>query len=253
MRPVISSPYAACATLILFAVSAGGFVSPASAQMPIAVSAPVAPPPLPAYAQPALPGAGYLWIPGYWAWQAGEYFWVPGYWSKPPRAGLYWTPGYWAWDDADHDYLFFNGYWSPKVGFYGGVDYGFGYAGDGYNGGHWQGGQFLYNRDENNVAGTHVASFAEPSSGKASPVAFNGGAGGVQAFPTPEQLLMARDRRVRRTPEQIRQQDLASRLTTQRYDQNGGRPPIAATPRAAEMPGGHATLPPDESLGSKAG
>jgi WXXGXW repeat (2 copies) len=28
----------------------------------------VAPPPLPVYEQPICPGDGYLWTPGYWAW-----------------------------------------------------------------------------------------------------------------------------------------------------------------------------------------
>ena len=38
------------------------------------------------------------------------------------------------------------GYWGPHVGFYGGVNYGYGYDGDGYEGGYWQGRDFYYNR-----------------------------------------------------------------------------------------------------------
>src|SRR6516164_10560718 len=39
-----------------------------------------APPPLPIYELPPLPAEGYIWIPGYWAYdyEFGDYFWVPG-------------------------------------------------------------------------------------------------------------------------------------------------------------------------------
>ena len=37
------------------------------------------------------------------------------------------------------------------VGFYGGINYGFGYPGDGYYGGQWRGREFYYNRTVNNV------------------------------------------------------------------------------------------------------
>ena len=40
---------------------------------------------------------------------------------------------------------------APRVGFYGGVNYGFGYAGVGYQGGYWNNGAFFYNRSVNNV------------------------------------------------------------------------------------------------------
>jgi len=34
-------------------------------------------------------------------------------------------------------YVFHVGYWGPVVGFYGGIDYGYGYVGRGYYGGRW--------------------------------------------------------------------------------------------------------------------
>ena len=83
------------------------------------------PPPLPEYEQPPLPAPGYLWTPGYWAWNNDDYYWVPGTWVEPPEQGLLWTPGYWAY--ADGVYAFNRGYWGPHVGFYGGVSYGYGY------------------------------------------------------------------------------------------------------------------------------
>ena len=74
--------------LLLFAAIAG--VSEAAAQL---VSITIAPPVLPVYVQPALPGPGYIWTPGYWAYGDDDYYWVPGTWVLPPTVGLLWTPG----------------------------------------------------------------------------------------------------------------------------------------------------------------
>src|SRR5262249_10222656 len=93
----------------------------------IGVSVSVAPPVLPVYGQPPIPGPGYLWTPGYWAWGPPGYYWVPGTWALPPRVGLLWTPGYWGWGGAG--FVFHTGFWGPTVGFYGGINYGFGYGG----------------------------------------------------------------------------------------------------------------------------
>ena len=84
-----------------------------------------APPPLPTYDQPPIPGPGYVWTPGYWDWSddAGDYYWVPGTWVEPPQRGVLWTPGYWRYYNGR--YLYSDGYWGPQVGFYGGVDYGY--------------------------------------------------------------------------------------------------------------------------------
>ena len=53
----------------------------------ISVSVNLAPPELPVYEQPAIPSAGYLFTPGYWAWDDGEYYWVPGTWVLAPQPG----------------------------------------------------------------------------------------------------------------------------------------------------------------------
>ena len=52
---------------------------------------------------------------------------------------------------ADNAYAWNGGYWGPHVGFYGGVNYGFGYGGADYQGGYWRNGAFNYNRSVNNV------------------------------------------------------------------------------------------------------
>lgn len=53
---------------------------PAHAQIAVDVSVDVPPPPLPYYEQPPIPAEGYIWAPGYWAWDpvALDYYWVPG-------------------------------------------------------------------------------------------------------------------------------------------------------------------------------
>jgi len=81
-----------------------------------AISVDVPPPPLPIYEQPPIPGPGYIWVPGYWAWSDDfSYYWVPGTWVLAPEPGLLWTPAYWAWNDGM--YVFCPGYWGPHVGF----------------------------------------------------------------------------------------------------------------------------------------
>jgi len=107
------------------------------------VQATEAPPPLPEYDQPPCPEDGWLWTPGYWAYSTGGYYWIPGTWVAPPQVGVLWTPGL----------LGIRGwrlpvprrYWGPHVGFYGGVNYGFGYGGVGFVGGRWAGNSFAYN------------------------------------------------------------------------------------------------------------
>ena len=114
----------------------------------------IAPPPLPVYEQPVIPGDGYIWTPGYWAYSDDGYFWVPGTWVRPPTVGYLWTPGYWGWGGGY--YAFHSGYWGPHIGFYGGINYGYGYGGYGYEGGYWNHGGFYYNRGINNFGGVHI-------------------------------------------------------------------------------------------------
>ena len=147
-RRLLSGLAASCA-LAVFSVCAAPM---AAAQ--VAVSITIAPPALPVYEQPEIPAPGYLWTPGYWAYGPDGYFWVPGTWVEPPAVGLLWTPGYWAWSDGV--FVWNAGYWGPEIGFYGGVDYGFGYTGHGYVGGYWRDHDFYYNSAVNNVTQVQV-------------------------------------------------------------------------------------------------
>ena len=218
----------ATAALALDAAPIARLVAPAGAQVRMVVSAPTAPPPLPVYAQPSIPGVGYMWVPGYWAWDGQEYYWVPGYWALPPAADLYWTPGYWSWDQAGGVYAFNAGYWAPTVGFYGGINYGSGYSGEGYHGGRWRDGRFFYNKDVNNLAGAGIASvFSELGPAAPGGAAFNGGVGGTTARPTPDEVALVRKPHLGSTPDQLRHAHDARQIPALRFDRNHGVPPIA--------------------------
>ncbi len=175
-----------------------------------------APPPLPVYEQPACPVEGYIWTPGYWGWNADyyDYNWVPGVWVAPPRVGLLWTPGWWGWNNGA--YAFNQGYWGSHVGFYGGVNYGYGYTGNGYWGGRWQGNNFQYNTAVTRVNKTVIHntyvnnSFAKNVN--ASRTSFNGGNGGIKAQPNAEQRkAMTNANKVGPTSEQLNRQQAAAK------------------------------------------
>jgi hypothetical protein len=115
--------------------------TPAHARVFVSVG--IAPPAIPLYAQPPMPAEGYIWTPGYWAWNGEGYVWVDGAWVLPPYEDALWTPGYWAYGPSG--YFWNAGYWGPTVGYYGGINYGFGYFGTGFVGGYWRGGHLWYN------------------------------------------------------------------------------------------------------------
>ena len=192
---------------------------------------------LPIYEQPVCPGDGYLWTPGYWAYDdsVSDYYWVPGTWVQPPEEGFLWTPGYWGWRDGG---FFFNeGYWGPQVGFYGGINYGFGYSGEGYEGGRWDNGYFFYNRSLNNldVARNHNVYDAKISNHNESRVSFNGGTGGIEARATAEQEATANQRHVEPIAAQTLHAQTARATPELRASANHGKPPIAATSKPGEF------------------
>ncbi|MFZ0498853.1 MAG: hypothetical protein WAM52_06945, partial [Steroidobacteraceae bacterium] len=209
-----------------------------SAALFVGVSVNVAPPALPVYVQPPCPEPGYLWSPGYWGWNDGAYYWVPGTWVEPPEVGFLWTPGYWGWQEGA--FLWHAGYWGPHVGFYGGVNYGFGYDGAGFAGGYWRGNAFMYNRAVVNVGPTFVTnvySRTDVYHGAYQHVSFNGGPGGVVAHPSRSQLAAAHEHHVAFTSVQQRQEHLAFSNRSLRADYNHGRPSIAATARPGAFRG----------------
>ncbi len=229
-------------TAVLFAVILGvGAMAPLSAayaQSDLVVSVDVEPPPLPVYDQPPIPEPGYLWVPGYWAWDDDVgYYWVPGTWVLPPEPELLWTPGYWGWDDGL--YLFHPGYWGPQIGFYGGVVYGFGYDGVGYEGGYWRDRHFFYNRTVNNFGNVTIPNVYSKTVivNNRTNVSYNGGAGGTAARPTPEQIAAEKEHHIPPTAVQTQHVELAAKDPSLSLNANHGHPTVAATAHPAVLNG----------------
>ena len=204
----------------------------------LSVSINVAPPVLPVYVQPVCPGEGYIWTPGYWAWDDddADYYWVPGTWVLAPEPGFLWTPGYWGWSGGA--YLWNAGYWGEHVGFYGGVDYGFGYVGSGFEGGYWQGRNFYYNTSVMNVNSTIIHNTYRKTvinNTSARRVSYNGGSGGIRARPTAAQERYRNERHIQPTSVQTEHQHAAASDRTLRASVNHGKPPVAATAKAADF------------------
>ncbi|MGA7424662.1 MAG: YXWGXW repeat-containing protein, partial [Candidatus Sulfotelmatobacter sp.] len=223
--------------LVLLAIPVA-LSSPSSAQIGIGISVHIGPPALPVYEQPICPGAGYLWTPGYWAWDddAG-YYWVPGTWVVAP-VGMLWTPGYWGWNNGL--YLWNAGYWGPHIGFYGGINYGFGYGGVGFGGGEWRGGAFFYNTAVMHVDTVHITNVYVNRTvivNNDSHVAFNGGEGGIAARPTAEEEAYSREPHQPAVAAQVQQEHAASQNKALFASNNHGAPAVAATARPGEFSG----------------
>jgi hypothetical protein len=221
---------------------------PASSYAGVFISVGFAPPVLPVYVQPVCPQPGLMWTPGYWSYGPDGYFWVPGAWVPAPYVGALWTPGYWGWGGGL--YAWHPGYWGPHVGYYGGVNYGFGYMGIGFAGGIWRGGVFAYNSavmrvgvgggwggsrvyvDNTIVQRTTIVNNTH--------VSYNGGPGGINHAPAAEERIAEHDQHVAPTSFQS-QHEVAARSDHSAYfNANHGRPanvaesrPLAAESHAA--------------------
>src|SRR3984893_18278961 len=213
---------------IMFAIPAAAF-----AQISVGIAVRIAPPELPVYEQPICPGEGYIWTPGYWAYGDDDYYWVPGTWVMAPERGLLWTPAYWGW--GGNGYVFYDGYWGSRVGFYGGISYGYGYFGEGYEGGRWQNGQFYYNSSVNNVNVTNIHNVYNTTvinnNTTVNRVSYNGGNGGIDRRPRPEEEAASRERHIPPVAVQAQHAQAARANPELRASVNHGKPPVAATPR----------------------
>ena len=232
-----------------------------------------APPPLPDYDQPPAPGDGYLWTPGYWAWGPNGYYWVPGAWVEPPYMDALWTPGYWGFYGGR--YLFYPGHWGMHIGFYGGINYGFGYVGFGYEGGYWNSGHFFYNRVYNHVNTRVVHNVYSYNAGNRgsgnrgsdnrgnnnynnnrnnnnSRPSFRGGAG-VQAQPRPSEAAAAREPTAPRMNTQVQHAQNYSAVRGQSAAQNHGRPATPAISRPLPSDRSARPAPSNQSHGNSGG
>ena len=196
------------------------------------------PPPLPEYDQPPCPGDGYIWTPGYWGYASSGYYWVPGAWVRAPYEGALWTPGYWGFT-AGH-FAYYPGHWGTHIGYYGGINYGFGYIGRGYEGGYWNSGHFTYNRAYTNVNQTVVHNVYNykvvNEKVNVTRVSYNGGSGGVHVRPGPSELAARREPVAPRMTAQVQREQQARANHAQFVSVNHGRPanPVLNHPLEAD-------------------
>jgi YXWGXW repeat-containing protein len=193
------------------------------------------PPPLPVYEQPLCPGPGYMWNPGYWSYGNGGYYWVPGVWVLAPYTGALWTPGWWGFFEGL--FRWHSGYWGPHIGFYGGIPYGYGYTGDGFQGGYWDHDRFMYNRSVTNINTTNITNVYNRTvivNQTSNRVSYNGGRGGLTVRPTQAQFNAMREQHVRPLPTQVAHRTQAMQNRQQFASVNHGKPAmvVAAKPLA---------------------
>jgi hypothetical protein len=214
---------------------------PASSYAGVFISVGFAPPVLPVYEPPICPAPNMIWTPGYWAYGPDGYYWVPGAWVPAPYEGALWTPGYWGWSGGL--YVWHGGYWGPHVGYYGGVNYGFGYFGIGFAGGEWRGGAFAYNTAVVHVDNRYIHNTFEDRTvinrytvENPRHVAFAGGPGGINHPPTAEERIAEHDQHMERTSFQTQHEAAARADRTSYAKVNGGHPQklVATRPLAAE-------------------
>ena len=219
-------------------VAAALALAPAASFAGVFISVGFAPPVLPVYTQPICPGEGFLWNPGYWAYGPAGYYWVPGVWVRPPQVGVLWTPPYWGWSGGA--YVFRAGFWGPHVGYYGGINYGFGFGGVGFVGGRWDGGHFAYNTAVVNVDRTVIHNTYIQNTTINNTVinnnhtSFNGGTGGIQARPSAQEAQFQNERHIQPTSEQQQHFQAAAIDRGNLASANGGHPQLAAARTANE-------------------
>ena len=211
------------------------------------ISVGFAPPALPVYVQPPCPEPNMIWVPGYWAYGDDGYYWVPGAWVPAPYEGALWTPPYWGWSGGA--YVFHTGYWGPVVGYYGGINYGFGYFGLGFVGGRWHDNDFEYNTAVWHVDRDRVHRIYEDRDwhdhyvDRDSHVAYSGGPGGIRHDPDRDERRYMNEQHFQRTSFQDQHVNSAMRDRNAYYNVNHGRPqrivanrPLAQDNRPAPMP-----------------
>ncbi|MGE8659279.1 MAG: adenylate cyclase [Achromobacter sp.] len=228
---------------------------PANANLAPVDRSPQPPPPLPVYSQPPAPGDGYLWVPGYWSLNRYGFFWVPGAWVLAPYTGALWTPGYWGF--VDGVYLWHPGYWGPHIGFYGGINYGFGYVGIGYVGGYWDHDRFFYNRAVTNVNVTRVTNVYNHTvvvnNIDNRRISYHGGPAGIQRRADPRELAARNEPHHPPTDVQRGFVRAAGGNRAQFFEHNQGRPPQAFVEHAPGRGGPDAGARPGAGPGNGPG
>ena len=117
----------------------------------------------------------------------------------------------------------------------------FGYIGEGYHGGYWNHGAFVYNTAVTNVNTTIIHNTYNKTvvvnRTNENHVSFNGGSGGATAEPTAQEKLAATEQHAGLTQLQTEHEHGASQNRELRASFNHGKPTIAATSHAALFTG----------------
>jgi hypothetical protein len=232
------------------------FIPTSQAHAGVFISVGFAPPVLPVYVQPPCPEPNLMWSPGYWAYGDDGYYWVPGAWVPAPYEGALWTPPYWGWQEGA--YIFHPGYWGWHVGYYGGVNYGFGYMGIGFVGGAWRGHDFAYNTAVINVNRTVIHNtyinttiVHNNTIVNNNHVAYAGGPSGINHQPTTFERQAMNEPHV--APTQFQQQHMQTARADHGnyFNANHGRPQNVAMARP--LPAEHHDAPAMTAVGARGG
>jgi hypothetical protein len=73
----------------------------------VGIYARTAPPPIRVESYGPAPGAGYVWIKGYWGYRGNDYVWNAGRWERPPRGRRHWEDG--RWEHRGNRYVWHEG------------------------------------------------------------------------------------------------------------------------------------------------
>jgi hypothetical protein len=229
---------------------------PASSFAGVFISVNFGPPVMPVYVQPVCPAPNLFWTPGYWAYGPDGYYWVPGAWVPAPYVGALWTPGYWGWGGGL--YAWHPGYWGAHVGYYGGVNYGFGYMGIGFAGGEWRGGVFAYNTAVMNVNTTIIhntyidRTIVEHNTiVNNNHVAYSGGPGGINHPMTEQERTYSNEPHVAATSFQTQHEHTAQSDKGAYFNNNHGHPANVAVSKPLQAENHPAPQP--HAMGSHPG
>src|SRR4029077_14189951 len=95
------------------------------------------------------------------------------------------------------------GCWADELGLYGGITYGFGYGGRGYEGVRWDRGRFYYNTSVNRVNVTVIHNtYNTRVVENRTRVSYNGGRGGISSRASAQEEGYSRERRIDRVAAQ---------------------------------------------------
>ena len=154
------------------------------------------------------------------------------------------------------------------IGFYGGINYGFGYVGFGYEGGYWNGGHFFYNRVYNNInvrvvhntynyravnRGSYGGGNNFNHNYNNNPRPSYRGGSGVQYRPQPSEGAAAHEPTAPRMNTQVQHEQSYGGVRGQFANQNHGRPETPAISRPIPADHSSRSAPASHGGGSSGG